>query len=126
MNDLVQRAKLAVWPTPAKFFHWLVVVLLIVAATLGFLADEQDLSPAKLKLFVTHKSFGLSVLLVMFLRVVWRVCSSDPEPVEGLSLMQQKLAGEDVTFTAEEAKDYGFVDHVVRSARDVAGEGGTA
>ena len=29
-------------------------------------------------------------------------------------------------FTAEEAKDYGFVDHVVRSARDVAGEGGTA
>jgi ATP-dependent Clp protease protease subunit len=29
-------------------------------------------------------------------------------------------------FTADEAKDYGFVDHVVRSARDVAGEGGTA
>jgi ATP-dependent Clp protease protease subunit len=29
-------------------------------------------------------------------------------------------------FTAEEAKEYGFVDHVVRSARDVAGEGGTA
>ena len=29
-------------------------------------------------------------------------------------------------FTALEAKDYGFVDHVVRSARDVAGEGGTA
>jgi ATP-dependent Clp protease protease subunit len=29
-------------------------------------------------------------------------------------------------FTATEAKDYGFVDHVVRSARDVAGEGGTA
>jgi ATP-dependent Clp protease protease subunit len=29
-------------------------------------------------------------------------------------------------FTAEQAKEYGFVDHVVRSARDVAGEGGTA
>jgi len=29
-------------------------------------------------------------------------------------------------FTADQAKDYGFVDHVVRSARDVAGEGGTA
>ncbi len=28
-------------------------------------------------------------------------------------------------FTAEEAKEYGFVDHVVRSARDVIGEGGT-
>ena len=29
-------------------------------------------------------------------------------------------------FTADQAKDYGFVDHVVRSARDVAGSGGTA
>ena len=28
-------------------------------------------------------------------------------------------------FTADEAKDYGFVDHVVRSARDVIGDGGT-
>jgi ATP-dependent Clp protease protease subunit len=29
-------------------------------------------------------------------------------------------------FTADEAKEYGFVDHVVRSARDVTGDGGTA
>jgi ATP-dependent Clp protease, protease subunit len=29
-------------------------------------------------------------------------------------------------FTADDAKEYGFVDHVVRSARDVSGEGGTA
>ncbi|MEO8108174.1 MAG: ATP-dependent Clp protease proteolytic subunit [Actinomycetes bacterium] len=28
-------------------------------------------------------------------------------------------------FTAEEAKEYGFVDHVVSQARDVAGSGGT-
>ena len=28
-------------------------------------------------------------------------------------------------FTADQAKDYGFVDQVVRSARDVAGSGGT-
>ncbi|MGB8022601.1 MAG: ATP-dependent Clp protease proteolytic subunit [Candidatus Nanopelagicales bacterium] len=29
-------------------------------------------------------------------------------------------------FTAADAKEYGFVDHVVHSARDVSGEGGTA
>jgi len=29
-------------------------------------------------------------------------------------------------FTASEAKDYGFVDHVVTTARDVAGAGGTS
>ena len=29
-------------------------------------------------------------------------------------------------FAAQDAMDYGFVDHVVRSAGQVAGEGGTA
>lgn len=29
-------------------------------------------------------------------------------------------------FTAEQALEYGFIDHVVRSARDVSGKGGTA
>ncbi len=29
-------------------------------------------------------------------------------------------------FTADDAKSYGFVDHVVHSARDVSGDGGTA
>ncbi len=29
-------------------------------------------------------------------------------------------------FTADDARSYGFVDHVVHSARDVSGEGGTA
>lgn len=29
-------------------------------------------------------------------------------------------------FAAEEAKEYGFVDHVVKSAGQVAGSGGTA
>ena len=29
-------------------------------------------------------------------------------------------------FTADQAKEYGFIDHVVRSAGDVAGKGGTA
>jgi ATP-dependent Clp protease protease subunit len=28
-------------------------------------------------------------------------------------------------FTADEAREYGFVDHVVRSANDVSGAGGT-
>ena len=27
-------------------------------------------------------------------------------------------------FTADDAKEYGFVDHVVRNASDVAGDGG--
>lgn len=37
----------------------------------------------------------------------------------------QEDSDRDRWFTAEQAKEYGFVDHVVRSARQVAGSGGT-
>jgi len=38
----------------------------------------------------------------------------------------EKDSDRDRWFTADQAKDYGFVDHVVTSARDVTGSGGTA
>ena len=38
----------------------------------------------------------------------------------------EKDSDRDRWFTAEEAKDYGFVDHVVKSAGQVSGSGGTA
>ncbi len=38
----------------------------------------------------------------------------------------EKDSDRDRWFTAEQAKEYGFVDHVVTSARDVTGAGGTA
>ncbi|WP_033387379.1 ATP-dependent Clp protease proteolytic subunit [Sporichthya polymorpha] len=38
----------------------------------------------------------------------------------------EKDSDRDRWFTAEQAKEYGFVDHVVSSARDVTGAGGTA
>ncbi len=44
------------------------------------------------------------------------------QPVEQI----ERDSDRDRWFTAAEAKDYGFVDHVVRSAGQVAGGGGTA
>jgi ATP-dependent Clp protease protease subunit len=44
------------------------------------------------------------------------------QPIETITADSDR----DRWFTADEAKVYGFVDHVVRSARDVSGEGGTA
>lgn len=38
----------------------------------------------------------------------------------------EKDSDRDRWFTADQAKEYGFIDHVVQSARDVAGKGGTA
>ena len=45
----------------------------------------------------------------------------------GQTLQQiEEDSDRDRWFAAEEAMEYGFVDHVVRSAKDVAGQGGTS
>ncbi|MDP3972303.1 MAG: ATP-dependent Clp protease proteolytic subunit [Candidatus Nanopelagicales bacterium] len=45
----------------------------------------------------------------------------------GQSIEQvERDSDRDRWFTADQAKEYGFIDHVVRSARDVAGKGGTS
>lgn len=66
------------WSTPAKFFHWLVAALIFVQIVLGLAAVSWPLSPAKLNLFVWHKSIGMTVLLLVALRLLWRLTHSAP------------------------------------------------
>ena len=80
------------WSPVAKSFHWLVALLIFVAAMLGWVSHEAALSPGKLQLYIWHKSFGLTVLGLMILRLVWRLTQQSPVGVEGLSEQNHKLA----------------------------------
>ena len=50
------------------------------------------------------------------------IASHTGQPVDQIETDSDR----DRWFPADEAQEYGFVDHVVRSAKDVAGQGGTA
>ncbi|VTU23587.1 hypothetical protein H4CHR_01219 [Variovorax sp. PBS-H4] len=65
----------AAWNGGVKFFHWLLALLIFVQFTLGWLAVSWRLSPAKLDLFVWHKSIGVLVLALGLLRLAWRLAS---------------------------------------------------
>lgn len=67
------------WNAPAKFFHWLIAALIIVQIALGLAAVSWALSPTKLNLFFWHKSIGVTVLLLVALRLLWRF--TNPVPV---------------------------------------------
>ena len=45
---------------------------------LGTIAEEARLSPLKLDLFVWHKSIGVTILLLVVLRVAWRLINPPP------------------------------------------------
>ena len=80
------------WGAISKSLHWLVALLILVAIVLGISAVWLPLSPAKLNLFVYHKSIGISVLVLVMLRVLWKIFSPQPMPADGLTQRQSRLA----------------------------------
>jgi cytochrome b561 len=58
--------------TTAKIFHWLIVLLLLIQFPIGWLMpDIHGGKPGDAMTF--HVSFGLTILAVIALRLVWRL-----------------------------------------------------
>lgn len=77
---------------PAIVFHWLIAALIFGGFSLGLYMDELRMSPLKLKVVSWHKWIGITVLLLAFLRALWRATHAAPPLVPGLPLWQQRLA----------------------------------
>lgn len=80
------------WGAAARAFHWLVAVLILVQFVIGKVAEGMSLSPAKIDTFVWHKSLGVTVLLIVILRLAWRLLDTPPTPPEGIPEKETKLA----------------------------------
>jgi cytochrome b561 len=79
------------WSLSIKILHWLSAVLIFMQIPLGIYAEEMKLSPLKFELFVWHKSLGIVILLVVIVRLLWRMNESIPEPINDNS-RQARLA----------------------------------
>lgn len=66
----------------AVILHWLVALLIFVGFPLGVYMHDLPLSPSKLQLYSYHKWIGISVLLLVGLRLAWRVTHAPP-PLPG-------------------------------------------
>ena len=60
----------------AKALHWGIAVLIFGMLALGFYMTGLDLSPTKLQLFSWHKWAGVTVFMLVVVRLVWRVGTS--------------------------------------------------
>ena len=69
----------------AKGLHWLMAVLIIGLLALGIYMQELPLSPQKLELYSWHKWAGVTVFLLVWLRLAWRVTHRPPALPEALS-----------------------------------------
>ncbi len=69
---------IAAYTRPARYLHWLVAVLVLGMFTLGFYMEGLPLSPDKLKLYSWHKWAGVSIFMLVLIRLAWRVTHRPP------------------------------------------------
>ncbi len=65
----------------AMILHWLIALAIAVNFGLGLYMSDLPLSvgPIKLKLYSYHKWAGVSIFLLVFVRIAWRMLKRPPE-----------------------------------------------
>jgi len=58
--------------------HWIIAALVICSFTLGWIMTDLEVSPLKLRMFNWHKWVGVTILLLVIFRLVWRLTHRPP------------------------------------------------
>ena len=62
----------------AILLHWIIAILMIGLIILGLYMTRIPISLNKLKYFGWHKEFGMLVLMLVIIRVAWRIINTTP------------------------------------------------
>lgn len=80
------------WGAVSQLLHWTMALLIVVIAGLGLFMADLPNNPQKIGLYALHKSLGLTVLMLVALRLAWRAYAGAPHPVAGTPRWQQRIA----------------------------------
>lgn len=80
------------YTTFAIALHWMVAALIFCAFPIGLYMSDLKLSPLKLQLFSYHKWLGVTVFLMVVIRMVWRATHTPPALPGSIAVWQQRAA----------------------------------
>ena len=80
------------WGAVSQFFHWTIVVLILVIAIIGLTMGDLPKTPKYFWVYTLHKSLGITVLVLAILRLLWRLYAGAPPAVPGTPKIQEWLA----------------------------------
>lgn len=86
MDDLQRYNNISI------LLHWLMAALILVMFALGWYMSDLHDSPLKHLLFSTHKSIGITLFLLLLLRIYWRLTHPKPPLPASLPDWQRRLA----------------------------------
>lgn len=76
----------------ARGFHWTMAVLIIGLLIMGYVMGDLPRGPDKLFVFGLHKSFGTLVLILVMLRLGWRLGNVKPKALDSHQMWERWLA----------------------------------
>ncbi len=80
------------WGSVSKTLHWVIVVLFLAMAWIGLTMGDMRNGPDKVATYALHKSIGITILVLMLLRLAWRLYAGAPDPVPGTPRWQERIA----------------------------------
>ena len=78
MTSATQSNNTGRYTGTAVALHWLIAALIICAFTLGWIMTDLEVSPLKLRMFNWHKWVGITILLLVIIRLLWRLFHRPP------------------------------------------------
>jgi cytochrome b561 len=85
---------LAVHNPVLRAFHWLMALLIFIALPLGVWASQLPRGDLRSEVLFVHKSFGITVLALVILRIVVRLIGGAPayaRPLGDLCMARREL-----------------------------------
>ncbi len=92
-NELIMSLKSDAqhWGSLAKFFHWTIVLLIIMQGIVGLVMVDMPKKPNIIPVYNFHKSVGMTILALAVLRLAWR--AFDPRPAEPPGMPRWQVLG---------------------------------
>jgi cytochrome b561 len=76
----------------AQILHWLIALLIVIQFILARMAAHLPLGVRKLALLAEHKSFGMTVLMLVVVRLAWRLKNPPPPLPDDMHRVERFLA----------------------------------
>lgn len=80
------------YTSTAKTLHWLIVALLVAQYIVAWTMPHIGRNTPVTTLISLHFSFGIVILAVAIIRLVWRATHADPVPLDGVPPWQVQSA----------------------------------
>ena len=80
------------WGSVSKILHWVVVLLILMMAWIGLRMGDMPNGPDKIASYALHKSAGITILVLVLLRIGWRLHAGAPDAVPGAPRWQERIA----------------------------------